>query len=76
MSKIPVISGKKLMKLLEKIGYYLDYQSGSHLILRQSDYPFRRITVPNHKEVAKGTLKKILRDCGISLNEFLELLGK
>jgi len=54
MPKLPVISGKEAIKVLSKIGYIVDHQTGSHFILRQKEYPHRRLTVPNHKEIAKG----------------------
>lgn len=52
MSKIPIVSGKDAVKALGKLGYEIDHQRGSHIILRQTFYPFRRLTVPNHKEIA------------------------
>ncbi len=74
MSKLPIISGKQLCKILEKVGYFIDYQAGSHIILRNEIYPYRRLTVPNHKEIAKGTLRSIIRQSGLTLEEFEELL--
>ena len=53
MSKLPVLSGKEVCKALEAIGYRLDHQTGSHIILRNETPPYRRVTVPNHKEMAK-----------------------
>ena len=70
MSKLPVISAKELLKILSKIGYSVDHQTGSHIIIRNKNYPYRRITVPNHKEVARGTLRAILRQSGLTLGEF------
>jgi predicted RNA binding protein YcfA (HicA-like mRNA interferase family) len=43
-------------------------------VLRQTFEPYRRITVPNHKEIAKGTLRKIIRDVGLSVEDFVGLL--
>jgi predicted RNA binding protein YcfA (HicA-like mRNA interferase family) len=74
MPKLPVVSGLEVAKALSKIGYEVDHQTGSHLILRQKEYPFRRITVPMHKELAKGTLRAIIRQAGLTVEEFLELL--
>ncbi len=74
MSKLPVVSGKEAFKAFQKLGYELDHQTGSHMILRQSNYPFRRLTVPNHREVSKGTLRSLIRDSGLSVDEFVELL--
>jgi predicted RNA binding protein YcfA (HicA-like mRNA interferase family) len=74
MPKLPVVSGLEVAKALSKIGYEVDHQTGSHLILRQKEYPYRRITVPMHKELAKGTLRAIIRQAGLTVEEFLELL--
>ena len=74
MPKLPVLSGKKALKAFSKIGYELDHQTGSHMILRNSSPPHRRLSIPNHKELAKGTLRKLIKEAGISLDYFLELL--
>lgn len=74
MSQIPRISGREIVKVLKKIGYEFDREKGSHIILRQIDYPFRRIVIPDHKEVAKGTLRSIIRQVGLTLGEFKDLL--
>ena len=75
MPKLPVkISGEKVVKVLHKLGYEVDHQTGSHIILRQNKEPFRRLTVPKHKALAKGTLRAIIRQAGLTRNEFLTLL--
>ncbi len=74
MSKLPVISAPKLIKILSKLGYHTDHQTGSHIILRNNKPPFRRLTIPNHKEIAKGTLNAIIEDVGLTRDEFLSLL--
>ena len=72
MSKLPIISARELLKILSKIGYSVDHQTGSHMILRNGNYPYRRITLPNHKEIARGTLRSIIRQSGPALDEFQE----
>jgi len=71
--KLPVIAGKELCKILGKVGYSVDHQTGSHIILRNEYPPHRRLTVPNHKEIAKGTLRSILRQAGLTIEELIEL---
>ena len=73
MPKLPLVSGNELVKLLSKLGYQLDHQTGSHMILRQVNEPYRRVTVPNHREVARGTLSAIIKQVGLSIDEFLRL---
>ena len=72
--KLPVVSGPKAAKALCRLGYEVDVQEGSHVILRHSEPPHRRLSVPNHKELAKGTLRTLIRDAGLTVQEFLDLL--
>jgi predicted RNA binding protein YcfA (HicA-like mRNA interferase family) len=72
--KLPVISGSEAVRAFAKIGYSLDEQHGSHMILRRGDPPHRRISVPNHKELAKGTLRALIREAGLTVEEFANLL--
>ena len=72
MPKLPVISRKKTIKALSKIGYEFDHQIGSHIILRNKQG--HRITVPNNMELNRGSLKSILNDAGLTPEEFLNLL--
>ena len=74
MSKLPVVSGRQTVTALGKIGYEEDRQRGSHIILRHRDPPHRRVTVPDHREVAKGTLRSIIRNVGLTVEEFNDLL--
>ena len=74
MSVLPRVSGRDVVKALLKAGYEQDRQRGSHIILRKLTYPHRRIVVPDHKEVAKGTLTSIIRETGLTVDEFKDLL--
>lgn len=72
-SRLPVISGRDCVKALEKLGFYFKRQEGSHIILRK-DNPFKQISIPNHKELDRGLLKSIIRQVGITVDEFKNLL--
>ncbi|MDE0326662.1 MAG: type II toxin-antitoxin system HicA family toxin [Candidatus Poribacteria bacterium] len=72
MSGLPRISGRECVKTLAKVGFYLRRQQGSHLILRR-DKPFAQVVVPNHKELDRGTLRSIIRQAQLGVNEFMEL---
>jgi len=74
MPKLPIVSGQALIKVFMKIGYERDHQTGSHVILRHKEPPYRRLTIPNHKEISKGTLRAIIRQVGLSREEFFKLL--
>lgn len=73
MSKLAGISGRECVNTLKKIGFYLKRQEGSHIILRLNN-PFTQVVVPDHKELDRGTLQAIIRQAGISTDEFLKLL--
>lgn len=73
MSKLPRISGKECIKALEKIGFYQKRQQSSHIIMRR-DEPFTQVVVPDHQELATGTLRAIIRDSDLSVEEFVSLL--
>ena len=74
MPKLPIISGLELVKAFLKIGYGRDHQTGSHIILRHKDPPYRRLTIPNHKEISKGTLRAIINQAGLSREEFFNII--
>lgn len=71
MSKLPVVSGKECIKILEKLGFYFKRQEGSHIVLRRN-VPFSQIVVPNHKTLDRGTLRAILRQADIEIEEFVK----
>jgi predicted RNA binding protein YcfA (HicA-like mRNA interferase family) len=74
-SKLPIVSGEDMIRVLKRFGYEAIRQKGSHVRLRnESDAQRLPVTVPLHKELAKGTLKNILSDSGITLDELLNHL--
>ena len=77
MSKLPDISGLRLVRILEKFGFRRVRQKGSHLSLEKitKNKTYRTI-VPLHRSLAKGTLLDILRQCGIKREEFLRMFRK
>jgi len=73
MGTLPKISGADCVKALEKAGFYFKRQRGSHIVLRRND-PFAQVVVPNHKQLDRGTLRAIIRQADLSVDEFLGLL--
>jgi len=73
VSALPRVSGREVVKALQKVGYEKDRQRGSHIVLRRTAPPHRRITVPDHKEVARGTLRAIIRQAGLAVDGFKAL---
>jgi predicted RNA binding protein YcfA (HicA-like mRNA interferase family) len=74
VSELSIVSGRQTVKALGKVGFQVDRQRGSHIILRHSQPPHRRIVVPDHKEIAKGTLRSVIRHAGLTVDEFARLL--
>lgn len=74
MAELPVVSGKDVVKILEKAGFSMVRQVGSHCQMRHADG--RRATIPIHgnRDMPRGTLKAILRDIEIDTETFLKLL--
>ena len=73
MSKLPRVSGRACVKALGKAGFYRKRQHGSHIILRRDD-PFAQLVVPDHKQLDRGTLRAILRQADLTVDEFLSFL--
>lgn len=71
MPKLPHVSGAQAVKALERLGFVVVRQSGSHIILRKGS---SGCVVPNHKEIKVGTLAGVLRQAGVSADEFLRVL--
>jgi predicted RNA binding protein YcfA (HicA-like mRNA interferase family) len=73
MSTLPVISGAECVKALEKAGFVVRRQRGSHITLVRADPP-SQTTVPNHRELDRGTLRAIIRQTGLTVEEFVSFL--
>ena len=69
MTRLPVVSGSDLVRALRQLGFELDRQKGSHMILFRAEPP-TTVTVPDHRELDRGTLRAILRQAGITPEEF------
>jgi len=76
MPKLPVVKASELLRTLLKAGFIKHHQVGSHIQLKHPDG--RRTTIPFHsnKEIRKGTLKAIINDLDINVEEFIKLLKK
>ena len=73
MTKLPTdLSGQELIRILIKLGFAVQRQRGSHIILRRES-PFARVSVPNHKTLRLGTLRTILNEAGLSVAQLIAL---
>ncbi|MHB8359819.1 MAG: type II toxin-antitoxin system HicA family toxin [Thermoplasmataceae archaeon] len=74
MPKLPIISGIKAVKALTRVGFSIDHQTGSHIIMRKDGSKPVTISVPKHKEMKAGTLRILIKQAGLTVEEFLKLL--
>ena len=76
MPKLPAgLSGEKLTKVFFKLGYKIDHQTGSHIILKHPSHPSKRVVLPYHnKDLKRGTLQSLLKQAVLSLDDFLSCL--
>ena len=72
MSKLPVVSGKECRKALGRLGFEEVRQRGSHVVMKRGE---AGCVVPMHAEIKTGTLSGILKQAGVSVEEFIEALG-
>jgi predicted RNA binding protein YcfA (HicA-like mRNA interferase family) len=73
MSKLPVISGRQLVRALEPASFTVDRQRGSHMMLVRFE-PATMLSVPDHRELDRGTLRALLRQAGVSPDRLAKLL--
>ena len=66
------MSGQELARILVRIGFVLNRQRGSHMVLKRVD-PYARVVVPDHKWLRPGTLRQILREAGITVEQLVDL---
>ena len=76
MNRLPTISGRTLVKVLEHNYFEFVRQRGSHIMMRQMIEPHITIPVPDHKELKPGTLRAILRDIGMTVQELNSIIDK
>jgi predicted RNA binding protein YcfA (HicA-like mRNA interferase family) len=75
LSKLPVLTGKEVAQVVEKLGFLYSHTTGSHMIFKHRDG--RRVTIPHHsgEEIGPGLLNKIIKkDLGITREEFVRLI--
>ncbi|AFY31342.1 type II toxin-antitoxin system HicA family toxin [Calothrix sp. PCC 7507] len=73
MAAIPILKPSEVIKTFEKLGWEVARQRGSHIILTKEGHP-ATLSIPNHSEVARGTLRSLIAKAGITLDEFLQAL--
>ncbi len=74
MARLPAVSGSEAVRAFQRDGWIFDRQRGSHVVLLKSGRNVS-LSVPQHRELAPGTLRSLIRNAGLSVEEFVTLLG-
>ena len=69
------LSGRDVRTALERVGFVFRRQSGSHMVLRRAE-PYARVVIPDHKQIRPGTLRRIIADAGMTVDQFMQLLRR
>jgi predicted RNA binding protein YcfA (HicA-like mRNA interferase family) len=75
MPSLPRLSGREVVKAFAREGWEMARQRGSHMILVKAGQ-MATLSVPDHREVAKGTLRSLIRSSGLTMEKFAALVGK
>jgi len=73
MGKLPVFSGREVVKVFEKLGWQIARQRGSHIIMVKEGH-IATLSVPDHREIARGTLRALITRAGLTVQEFVTML--
>jgi predicted RNA binding protein YcfA (HicA-like mRNA interferase family) len=74
--KLPVVSGKEAIKAFGRLGYVIDRQRGSHVIMIKRAPEFKLVSIPVHETLDKGMLHRILADSDLTIEDFWNALKK
>jgi len=72
MATLPALSGKAVVRRFEKLGWRVARQSSSHIIMTKEG-EVATLSIPDHKEVAKGTLRSLIRSANLTVNDFINV---
>ncbi len=70
---LPVLSGKEIVRIFESLGWEVSRQRGSHIIMTKPG-EIVTLSVPNHREVARGTLRSLIRSANLTVEEFIKVI--
>ena len=75
MPVVPLLKPKQVTQIFEKFGWVVARQKGSHIIMTKEGH-IATLSIPKHKEVARGTLRSLIHKAGVGIDEFLEAMKK
>ena len=71
MSKIPLLPPSDVIKMFQRFGWQVVRQKGSHIIMTKPGH-IATLSIPNHTEVARGTLRSLIAKTGLTIEQFLD----
>ena len=75
MTELPAVTAGRLLRALQRGGFYVHHVSGSHHVLKHPDRPTLRVVVPYHVgDIKRGTLRNIIRQANLTVDELIALL--
>ena len=75
MTELPTVTAARLLRALQRGGFFIHHTSGSHHVLKHQDRPALRVVVPYHAgDIKRGTLRNILRQANLTVDELVSLL--
>ena len=72
MPVLPILSGREVVRAFERDGWHMVRQKGSHMVLIKDGH-VATLSIPEHREIARGTLRSLIRSSGITVEQFLAL---
>ncbi len=74
MPKLPLLPARRVIRALVRLGFSVDHQKGSHVVLKDAATGTRTVVVPDHPELDRGTLRSILSQAGVDVETLLAAL--
>jgi len=75
MPPVPILKPREVVRAFERFGWEVSRQRGSHIILTKEGH-IATLSVPDHPEVARGTLRSLIARAGLTVDEFLPVLDR
>jgi len=74
MSRLPVVRSRQMIRVLQQVGFEIDHQSGSHVVLWRADDDSRVVVPWHNRDLGRGLTLRIIKSAGLTRDEFIELL--
>ncbi len=75
MPRFPMVTSKEMIAILERIGFIIDHQTGSHVVMRREADGLRVVVPWHNRDLGRGLTLRIIKSAGLSRDSFLSLFG-